>query len=70
MFGKKIKRKDIDEQLLNRTYQLKDEWMSLKSIIEKSVEPSEQGLIDLAIAEAKYFYLLKEARHRQISARM
>ncbi|UFT99462.1 YaaL family protein [Radiobacillus kanasensis] len=69
MFGKKIKRKEIDEQLLDRTYQLKHEWMSLKSIIEKSVEPSEQGLFDLAIAEAKYFYLLKEARHRKISAR-
>lgn len=68
-FGKKMKKKEVDERLLQEIYRLKDEWMRLKEIIEKSVEPSETGQYDLKLAEVKYFYLLREARHRGISAR-
>ncbi|MDC3417761.1 YaaL family protein [Aquibacillus salsiterrae] len=67
--GKKPqKKKHVDQQLLDEIFQLKDEWMSLKSIIDRSFEPSETGLHDLAVAEAKYFYLLREARKRKVSA--
>ncbi|WP_186576830.1 YaaL family protein [Aquibacillus kalidii] len=66
--SKKLSRKVVDEQLLNDIYKLKDEWMSLKSIIERSVEPSEIGLYDLSVAQSKYFFLLREARNRNLSA--
>ncbi|MCT2536981.1 YaaL family protein [Aquibacillus koreensis] len=66
--SKKIKREEVDEQLLDTIFTLKSEWMNLKSIIERSFEPSEIGLYDLSVAEAKYFFLLREARHRKISA--
>ncbi|GGM43090.1 hypothetical protein GCM10011351_31300 [Paraliobacillus quinghaiensis] len=68
-FGKKNKRKQVDERLLQEIYLLKDEWMRLREIIEKSVEPSVTGLYDLKVAEIKYFYLLREARSRGISAK-
>lgn len=68
-FGNKIKQKDIDNRLLDEIFRLKDEWTQIKEIIEKSVEPSEIGLYDLKVAEMKYFYLLREARKRNISAR-
>ncbi|SDK23946.1 YaaL family protein [Sediminibacillus albus] len=66
--GKKIKKSHIDEQLLDDIFTLKEDWMSIKSIIERSVEPSERGIYELAVAEAKYFYLLREARQRKVSA--
>jgi len=68
-FGKKNKKKQVDEILLQKIFHLKDEWMRLKEIIEKSVEPSVTGLYDLKLAEIKYFYLLREARNRGISAK-
>lgn len=68
-FGKRKKLKEREEQLLRDIFQLQSEWMKLKSIIEKSVEPSEIGRYDLMVAQAKYFFLLREARYRNINAR-
>ncbi|WP_117167960.1 YaaL family protein [Paraliobacillus sediminis] len=68
-FGYKIKKQDVENRLLEEIFRLKDNWMQIKMIIEKSVEPSEIALYDLKVAETKYFYLLREARHRKISAR-
>ncbi|SDM39417.1 YaaL family protein [Sediminibacillus halophilus] len=66
--GKKIKKSQVDEQLLDDIFKSKEEWKSIKSIIERSVEPSEHGVYELMVAEAKYFYLLREARIRKVSA--
>ncbi|QTN01650.1 DUF2508 family protein [Sediminibacillus dalangtanensis] len=66
--GKKIKKSQVDEQLLDDIFKSKEEWKSIKSIIERSVEPSEHGIYELTVAEAKYFYLLREARVRKVSA--
>ncbi|MRH45153.1 DUF2508 family protein [Aquibacillus halophilus] len=66
--NKKMRRKEIDENLLEELFRLKNEWMNLKSILERSIEPSEIGLYDLSVSEAKYFFLLREARKRKISA--
>ncbi|MFQ3546644.1 YaaL family protein [Halobacillus rhizosphaerae] len=69
IFGKKkIKKKDIDQELLKEIRKLKSDWESLNNIIEHSVEPSDEGLVDLALVKAKYFYLLREARWRGINA--
>lgn len=68
-FGRKNNRDKINEQLLKDIFQLQTEWVQLRNIIEQSVEPSESGRYDLMVAEAKYFYLLREARYRNISAR-
>ncbi|SEO39406.1 Protein of unknown function [Amphibacillus marinus] len=64
----KRKKKVVEEALLHDIFQLQNEWSKLKEIIEKSVDPSEIGRYDLMVAEAKYFYLLREARKRHLSA--
>ncbi|MCA0972395.1 YaaL family protein [Halobacillus litoralis] len=69
MFGRKKRiRKEMDKQLLEDIRKLKKDWETLESIMEQSIEPSDAGLQDLAVVKAKYFYLLREARVRGISA--
>ncbi|TGB01322.1 YaaL family protein [Halobacillus salinus] len=65
--GKKV-RKEMDQQLLTDIRKMKKEWEVLNSIMEQSIEPSDEGLQDLALVKAKYFYLLREARVRGINA--
>ncbi|KGP71433.1 YaaL family protein [Pontibacillus yanchengensis] len=67
---KKTKQKELyDQQLLTQINQLKQEWMSLQKIMDHSIDESESGRRDLILSEAKYFYLLREARKRNVSAR-
>jgi hypothetical protein len=69
MFLKKKRKKEIlDQELLHAIYQFKNEWTNLEDIMERSIEPSERGRFDLAVAKAKYFYLIREAKYRRISA--
>ncbi|QST00105.1 YaaL family protein [Pontibacillus sp. ALD_SL1] len=65
---KRIKKKECDQQLLDQIQRLKQEWESLERIMEHSIDASEKGIMDLHLVEAKYFYLLKEARKREIRA--
>ncbi|CQR45770.1 hypothetical protein BN1058_00002 [Paraliobacillus sp. PM-2] len=67
-FRKKIKEKELNKRLLQDIFRLKDEWAKMQGIIDISVEPSEIGMYEVKVAEAKYFYLLREARHRGVSA--
>lgn len=61
-------RRNTDQQLWDLLNELKEEWMKNKLIIEKSVDPSEELLHHLKISEAKYFYLMKEAKVRKLTA--
>jgi hypothetical protein len=55
-----------DEKLLIMLDRLKKEWQTRKEIIEKSVEPSSSVLYEFNLIQAKYFYLLKEAKVRGV----
>jgi hypothetical protein len=69
-FRKKGKlRNEFDEQLLGQLNSLKDEWYNQKRLLEKSFDPSAEVLAQTKLAEAKYFYLFKEAKARKISVR-
>ncbi|WP_181350822.1 YaaL family protein [Thalassobacillus sp. CUG 92003] len=68
MVRKRKIKKDIDQQLLRDIQHLRQEWATLNNIIQHSVEPTEEGLKDLNLTKAKYFYLLREARKRNINA--
>lgn len=69
MLGKKKRiKKEMDHELLLNIKRMKQEWEALNTIIEQSIEPSDDGLKDLAMVKAKYFYLLREARFRKINA--
>jgi len=67
-FGVSKKKQALQEQLLADIYQLQDEWMQVKSVLEKSIDPSMEGQYELKIAEAKYFFLLREARRLHLNA--
>jgi len=66
--AKKIKKKDVDEQLLHALYASGEEWKQISSIVERSIEPSMDGQFREAVAQAKYLYLLREARRRNLNA--
>ncbi|WP_077616789.1 YaaL family protein [Caenibacillus caldisaponilyticus] len=59
-------RKEKDEELLTLLSECKNKWLRQKHIIEESIDPSEEVLYQLRLAEAKYLFLLKEARDRNI----
>ncbi|MBE7099873.1 MULTISPECIES: YaaL family protein [Bacillus cereus group] len=66
-FQKKGKlRKEYDDKLIVLLEKVKNEWLRQKRMVEQSVEPSQDVLCSLKIAEAKYFFLLKEAKRRPV----
>lgn len=66
--ARKVKKRDVDEELLQSIFAAEREWKQIKAIMEKSIEPIESGINRQNLALAKYLFLLKEARHRKISA--
>jgi hypothetical protein len=60
-------KKQFNHKLIQELEAMRNEWMEQKNLVEKSVEPSEEVLIDLKITEAKYFFLIREAKRRRIS---
>lgn len=66
--SRKIKKRDVDTELLETIFTLERKWKHLQSIMEKSIEPKEKGIYEEKVARAKYIFLLKEARYRNISA--
>ncbi|MEH7387795.1 YaaL family protein [Bacillus sp. JJ1521] len=67
LFKKKGKlRKQFNQELFSQLEIAKKEWMRQKSLIEKSVEPSDDVLSELKVAETKYFFLLREAKRRKV----
>ncbi|KGX94038.1 hypothetical protein N781_00010 [Pontibacillus halophilus JSM 076056 = DSM 19796] len=65
----KAMREEANSQLLDHIERLKNERLYLRKIMEHSIEASEDGRLDVAMTEAKYFYLLREARQRNVRAR-
>ncbi|MBA4537681.1 YaaL family protein [Bacillus aquiflavi] len=60
-------RKEFDEKLLNRLNQLKIKWTNNRAINEKIFDPSEEFIFEVKLSEAKYFFLLHEAKERNIT---
>jgi len=68
--GKRRQRQQriIDKDLLNIIFSKEHEWRSLGNIVNHSVDPLDESRYKLKLAEALYMFLLKEAKHRKISA--
>jgi hypothetical protein len=60
-------RKEFDEKLLNCLEEYKEDWQQQKQLLEKSFDPTEEVICQSKLAEAKYFFLFKEAKHRNIT---
>ncbi|MGV3488573.1 MAG: YaaL family protein [Tuberibacillus sp.] len=56
-------RKERQERLLKLLMECKERWLRQKRLVENSIDPSEEVLHQLRLAEAKYMFLLKEARN-------
>ena len=63
---KKTLRREFDEKLTEQLFKQKDEWNRQKKLVEKSLEPSAEVLYELKVAEAKYFFYLREAKQRNL----
>ncbi|WP_010285580.1 YaaL family protein [Bacillus timonensis] len=67
LFKKKGKlRNEFNQELFRQLELAKRDWMRQKSLIEKSVEPSDDILNELKVAETKYFFFLREAKRRKV----
>ncbi|RXJ01133.1 DUF2508 family protein [Anaerobacillus alkaliphilus] len=66
LFKKKGRiRKEENRRLVEEIEHQKYQLMTQRELVEKSVEPSEEVLLKLKVTEAKYLFLLKEARIRR-----
>jgi len=61
-------RAEFDEQLVTQLDQLKKDWDRQNTLYEKSIDPFGEMELQTEIAKAKYFFLLREAKIRHISA--
>ncbi|KIL52646.1 YaaL family protein [Jeotgalibacillus soli] len=59
-------KKEYDDQLIQLMTRTREDWQHQKGMVNLSVEISQQLSAASKLAEAKYFYLFKEARHRKI----
>ncbi|MEC2058096.1 YaaL family protein [Peribacillus psychrosaccharolyticus] len=62
-------RNEYDQKLIEQLELLKKDWLYQKSMLEKSVDPSQDAILQTKLAEVKYFYLFKEAKQRRVSLR-
>lgn len=68
MFKRKGKLRDgKSNELLALLQKANDQWLQQKRIIEASIEPSDEVLYRLKLAQTKYLFLLKEAKYRQVN---
>ncbi|OIK09126.1 hypothetical protein BIV60_24780 [Bacillus sp. MUM 116] len=60
-------RKEFDEKLLAQLSKFKENSQQQKILLEKCFDPSEEVICQTKIAEAKYFFLIREAKQRNVS---
>lgn len=68
MFRRKkgLLRKEMADSLIESLYRCKEAWMTKKQVIESSIDPSDEVMHQLRLAEARYLFLLKEVREQNI----
>lgn len=65
---KKSKKKEIDEELLEAIAKTKKDWQKYQFIVEVSVEPDEELIYREKLSQAKFLFLLRQARERNVCA--
>jgi hypothetical protein len=60
-------RKEYNEKLLQQLNRFKENWQQEKLLLEKSFDPSDEVICQTKIAEAKYIFLLREAKQRNVN---
>ncbi|WNF37104.1 YaaL family protein [Bacillaceae bacterium IKA-2] len=68
LFKKKGKIRELEDQrLVSHIAMLKENLMIRTQLLKNSIDPSEEVIFKLKLTEAKYIFLLKEARVRNVS---
>lgn len=65
---KKLSKQYVDKHLLETIYKVQWQWKRRDVIVENSIEASDVAHYDRSLAQAKYLFLLREARHRNVNA--
>lgn len=66
LFKKKgLIRKKENQRLIEHIEQQKHLLMNQKELVERSLDPSEEVVLNLKVTEAKFLFMLKEARIRK-----
>lgn len=69
-FRKKGKlRKEFDEKLVNELLDYKEVYLNQVELVERSVDPPDELLMHVKLSQAKYYFLLKEAKARNVLIR-
>jgi len=63
----KKRQRQIDQELLNTIFAVEKEWKNLRKIVDHSIDPFNESRQLLQLVEAKYMFLLREAKHRKVS---
>jgi len=66
MNRKKLHRKS-DQSLLDALFEVEAEWKKLRHIMDNSIDPLMETEQKLKLVEAKYMFLLREAKYRNVS---
>lgn len=62
-------KKKYDDMLMEQFVSCKEEWSLQKKIFESAYSPSKEMEYNFKLAESKYFWVLKEAKQRNLSMR-
>ncbi|MDF2855021.1 MAG: hypothetical protein K0Q87_872 [Neobacillus sp.] len=60
-------RKEFDEKLLTQLNNNKEHWQKQKQLLDRSFDASDEAICQTKIAQVKYYFLLKEAKQRNVS---
>lgn len=65
---KKVRKKEVDQKLLDAIYIAQSEWKRVETIVADSIEPMDRSIYKEKLAKAKYLFLLRNAKTRQLNA--
>lgn len=66
MRRKKVQ-KTVDRELLNAIIKVEAEWKQLRHIVDNGIDPMFETRQKLSLVEARYMFLIREAKHRKVS---
>ena len=66
--ARKLNKKQVDAELLHAIFVLEKEWKQIRELGSRSIERTLESRAAEKLAEAKYLYLLREARRRNVNA--
>ena len=66
--AKKIKKKHVDAELLDAISILRKDWKQMQVIGLQSIDRTFESRYAERMARARYLFLLREARHHNVSA--